>query len=116
MYNTNIKLTYHNIVGDTSDTTYRKELLDVFQIDINCFNQLNDKIDEIYKLLPNDNLKWNQILEKSASKFLSNEKDMGFMILFSYDTFHIVHRLLCDFFQTNHLNDNILQELEDNVK
>lgn len=115
IYNFDYNITYHLFDHDKSDTQYRKELLDVFYLTVNEFDSINNKIDNLFQLIPKNNKKMNDILDKLSSKFFSEDKDFGFMILFSYDTFHIIHRLLQNFLKTNELNNEILQELEKNI-
>lgn len=124
MYNSNFKCTYHfydeklrellpqneltpeimnNIENndDFADILYKAELLQVFHLnDINETNdiELMDKLQNLYeKVCTDETIQFCSF--KSANKFLSEDPVYGFMMMFNYHSFFIIHRCLSDFFE-----------------
>lgn len=114
-YNTGVKLTYHNIVDeDHSNVLYRKELAKVFQFDMDTirdFETLDNKISVLFSKLPKENEVWNTILKKASSTFLVEDERLGFGLLFSYQTFHILHTLLCEYLNTGVMNMEYIENI-----
>ena len=72
---------------------YRHELLTAFQIEnIGAidFNTLTNRIELLYPILK-DNAK---VIELIQTNYIENELTT-FISLFSYDTFYIMHKLIC---------------------
>ena len=117
-YNVNYKLNYVIDDNDISqDTIYRKDIVNVFQlndffknknIDDNIFfKQLSDNVNNIYlKYKENHQIKTilNKIKEKLKFPF-ELENDMLFMYLFRYDIFFYFHNCIIDLH-----NKNIISE------
>ena len=97
MYNYNINLTYHK---KDNDTLFRKEMLDVFQL--NQFsNDINKQVDLLYNKYKNN--KQVQNIIKSMKKdhkfkkfqlFGNTDDATYFVILFSFDYFHLIPKEL----------------------
>jgi len=102
---------------DMSNILYQQELLTAFNLEESkSFDEtnLNNKMEELYNTLfifeetklNNNYLQiFNEIMTKTASLMLSEDIKTGFIILFSYDYFHIFHLCLCDL-----LNKGIIKE------
>lgn len=137
-YKYEYKVIYNNINDeDLSDTQYRRDILNVFNVNFNeniNYNKYdslgkyekNDKQDDIndelnlYKIdlfdiiteraiylfttLPKDVDELNQICILSANRLFSNDLETGFIMLFSYETFYIIHLLLNDYNNNNQIN------------
>ena len=90
MYNTTFSCSYKNIVDEElSNATYQEELLKAFTMTTFSEN-LTTNIEKLYKIIPYD---FTEIL--SHVEFIySNDKDMLFMLLFSYDFFSYTHELI----------------------
>jgi uncharacterized coiled-coil DUF342 family protein len=92
MYNYSLKLTYRDV---DSDTTYRKELLEVF--DIKKYNaEINNRIDTLHA-------KHGEFFKDIVECIKKNDKlsivrDLDdktcFMILFSWEYFYETHEIL----------------------
>jgi hypothetical protein len=100
-YNFDYKITYDSAtLTDASDTTYRKDIMGVFdmkQTDDDFFKILSDKVSEIYKELKN-HPQIDKILHKLEENIpFKMEKSVIFMYLFRYDLFLIFHKCLQDF-------------------
>jgi signal recognition particle subunit SEC65 len=113
-YNTNLKCTYQYYdpyispdlpksikkevedLESMSEILYQAELLQVFYLSEYNYEKINEKINELYlKMEKNKELK--EIMKNVASKILSEDETTGFMILFSYSFFYLLHECICDF-------------------
>ncbi len=107
MYNTNFKTQYKTLNDDSGDTLYRKELLMAFNMNKFDLDVLNKRILALYaylqhKMNKNDFIWFNSILTQLAAEYMNTDKEFGFMLLFSFDNFNIVHKFL-----TSYLSDEI---------
>ena len=120
-YNTEYKLTYFE---NDSDTLYRKELLDVFNLkDVDSFDEL-EKTQNILFNKFKDNILFNEIikhskitLQKKIPFELSN--NTIFCFLFSFDYFYLVHNIIGDLSNTDNISKNnfdlIINKLKKNI-
>ena len=107
-YNFEYKLNYRENFDNqnTSDTLYRKEIINVFNMqkdfennEETFFKNLSDKANEIYKELKNHQ-QIDKILNKVEETMklpFKMEKDVIFLYLFRYDLFYLFHKCLQDF-------------------
>jgi len=125
-YNFDYKINYRENFDEksqnTSDTLYRKDIINVFNMknsrsasfknnDDIFFKTLSDKVNEIYKELKNHQQidKILNKLEETMTLPFKMEKDIIFLYLFRYDLFYLFHKCLQDF--------NIYAEItDDNYK
>lgn len=111
MYNINFTTTYQDLDGDTSDTQYRKELLQAFNLTEFNLEQINGKIETIYSTLcKNETMK--QIMIKRSGDVLTEDEVLGFMLCFSYHYFHLMHAFLIDNITHNRVNEELLLKLD----
>jgi hypothetical protein len=87
----------------TSKYLYDNELLHAFHMDMYDANILSNKIFELYYHLKSqkddypDIQKLLQIANEMSMKYIFKSDEFnGFMILFSFDFFHITHLCICD--------------------
>jgi len=145
-YNYDYKVIYKNIQDEyESDTQYRRDILNVFNVNFNeninynKFDSLQEKEkkgkqddinDELnlYKLdlfdiiteraihlftkLPKDNNELNEICILSANRLFSNDLETGFIMLFSYETFDIIHKLLNEYNNTNNIGIKYVNDIK----
>ena len=85
-----------------SDYLYKNELIHAFKLnDYNDIN-FNEKINELYKIFcienptNNQTIKLKNIINKLSEKYFNNDIEAGFIMLFSYELFHITHNILCN--------------------
>lgn len=120
-YNSDYNTTYQDIKDDDySDVVYKFDLLKVFNMNENDeFDLVTQRVGKIYTYLQNNgvlqNNEFNKILIKSSSKIMSYDKEIGFMMLFSFDTLYLVHRLIKDFINNKQLNNTIIQEINNKI-
>lgn len=112
--NLNLDVKYEN------DDEYQECLKQVFNIkkdddDDNMFSQMSDKIvvlkDKMKHLKEIINL-----CNLSAKMLLSDELEIGFLLLHSYDYFELFYKLYCHYFKTNEIDKTIYEKLLEKIK
>jgi hypothetical protein len=109
MYNTNVVCTYHTPEVFTSednitdiekefirDSIYRQELLDI--LGMSDFNEpeMNRAIHALYEKIEScKELK--ECMAACAGRFLSEDLELGLMIMFAYDYMYLTHLCICDY-------------------
>lgn len=105
-----------------SDYLYKNELLHAFNLNDYNDTTINVKISELYKLLcienptNNQTIKLKNIINKLSEKYFNNDIEAGFIMLFSYQLFHITHNILCNIL-CNIINDKSYDDkcYDDNI-
>lgn len=95
---------------EIKDLIYKEDLLNVFGLQEFDDRQINTEIFKLYK----DVSEWEElhpILDKLASKLMSTDREVGFLILFSYDYFFITHEIVREYFNNNHIDKDKINEL-----
>ena len=122
LYNTNYEITYEKYMKDDPDTAdiyYKKNLIEVFNLDENSdFDLVSDRVGEIYKKMKpyiQSNEVFKELLLQSAAKIMSTDTELGYMILHSYDTLYLIHKLNTEFLTNNTINDSILQSIKEKI-
>ena len=133
MYNCNVVITYNyydnkfkdynekqnvdlsiidpnDITDDISDTLYRFELLGVFGLIEFDEKIINKKVEELCTKL-SDHSEFTELMKRAAGKMLSEDLCTGLMILFSYDTFFLVHRCICEYLTVSTISIEKMQSL-----
>lgn len=100
-----------DMTNDVTEYLYKQEILAVFDLEEFDETIMNSKIIELYELM-SKNEEFAAILSVAAGKLLSEDLCVGFMMLFSYHYFFLLHRCICDFLnssdssiQSIHLNN-----------
>ena len=86
MYNTSFICSY--MEKDESNEQYQKDLLAVF--DLTSYSELTNCIQQLYSSL---NYPIQDIVQYVS--FQSNDPELLFLVLFSYDYFKYTHNLIC---------------------
>jgi hypothetical protein len=90
MYNTSVQCTYMNIENvELSNEVYQSELLSVFGLS-EYSETLTTEMDRLHKVV--DSILIQEILKHVP--FFSQDPEMLFMVLFSYDYFKYTHALI----------------------
>ena len=55
--------------------------------------------------------KFKEILTKSAARLFSEDLEIGFTLLYSFDTFYLIHQLLCEHFNSLVVNEDVLEKI-----
>lgn len=130
-YNKDYITMYENYIienPDKADIMYKKDLLELFSLtDNDEFDIINERIQKLYiyikdtlNIYDNDysdysdninNNKFIDLLKKSASRLLSEDLETGFLLLYSYDTLYLIHKLIKQILLTNTINETIINEI-----
>jgi hypothetical protein len=93
------------------DAIYRQELLNIFGM-VDCNEKemnITLAIYELYKKVENCHV-LEECMLKLAGNFITNNKEFGFMILYSYDYMHLTHICVSEFLDNGKINEtNILK-------
>ena len=134
MYNTKVECTYNttevfletdNITDDEKtfirNIIYRQELLNVLDIDNeNDYEDNEEKISEAIKELYSklkDSTSLTKCMVKvtekhlNVGKYMTNDEELGMMLLFSYDYMYLTHICISEFLETGKINYNSLKNL-----
>ena len=94
-----------------NDSLYRNDVLNIFSLEEFDEQQINKCIHTIYEKIKNyDELK--PILEKLASFFLSDDCELGLLLMFSYDYLEHAHPCMCELLETGKISDDKLIKLK----
>ena len=119
MYNYSINTTYLDIEDEKQDTQYRKELLDVFNIEEYRHESIMNSIKNIFEKYGTHKQVVNILksLIENETKFpIDLTQETAFMMLFSFQNFYFFHNALCDLERNENINlelyDKIIQNLQ----
>ena len=96
---------------------YQDQLLSALNLQEHESESITQKVDDIYNHLKDDN----KLLEvykpiKEKVMFLHNaENDLCFIFLFGYETFYIIHKLICHYKLNNEILEDYIKELVDKI-
>lgn len=121
-YNYDILCTYHLIEDEEqSNICYRSQLLQVFKLNNYDDNKINSLISNLYNILK-DNEEIKEIIDILSNKLVlfqffrkNNQKIdnvLVFQMLFSYEYFHIFHKLFAKYNTDKSLNKSCFSELK----
>lgn len=100
---------------DMSDYLYKTELVQIFGCKEFDSSVIDGVISEIFlKLSLHDELK--ECMRIVASHFLSEDLEVGFTALFSYNFMFLTHRCICDFLETGNISEENMNTLKIAVK
>lgn len=99
------------------------EQLDLYQL---LTKRIDKYYDDIFSYDPSveqpdtssktDNInRLHQLLIKTANKLFSKDPRIGFVLLFSFDYLPLAHELLSGWYKTNHISDEIITKLSNEV-
>jgi len=123
MYNTQIVCTYNTpevflesdaITDDEKDfirdTLYRQELLDILGIE--DFNEtlMNIYIHELFEKIESCN-ELKECMAKVAGRVLSDDLELGLIILFSYDYMNFTHVCVSEYLETGQISKENMENL-----
>ena len=124
MYNTKVTITYNSsevflesdeITEDEKefirDALYRQELLNIFEIEEYNEKKIDLSIHKLYKKIQGCN-ELKDCMTKLASYFMSEEDELGLMILFSYDYMYLTHICISEYLETNQISENNIKRLK----
>ena len=99
-----------DMTDDISDALYRSELLGVFGLE-----EFDDKVINLEVMTLCNQLsahtEFAELMIKAAAKMLSEDLCTGLMVLFSYDSFFLLHRCICQYLKTGIITAETLDAL-----
>ena len=127
MYNTKIVCTYNapevfessDTISDEDkqfirDTIYRQELLDILGMSEFNEDEMNKAIHELYvKIESCKELK--ECMTKLSGRFLSEDLELGLMLMFAYDYMYLTHICICEYLENPPLENPPLEKVEPNT-
>ena len=103
-----------DMTNDISETLYRAELLGVFGLE-----EFDDKVInlEVMNLCfqLSAHTEFAALMLKAAAKMLSEDLCTGLMVLFSYDSFFLLHRCICEYLKTDIISAENLDALKKSI-
>lgn len=121
-YNYEYTVKYKNYFDDKDTEECESDCDDIFRHDfLNAFylkEYDGDKIDKIQMKIYDDlvkNKKMEELMLKLANSRLSSDKDVGFVIMFSYDYFYILHKIIVSYYKYGKIYGLFLDKLEQKI-
>ena len=124
MYNTKLNCTYNNYYlflkddnisedekKEVSNVIYRQELLQVFGIDEYSEVELNNGIHDLYDKIK-DCAELKECMTKLAGHFMSEDLELGLMILYAYDYMYLSHICICEYLETGKISEKNMWNLK----
>jgi len=96
--------------ADTAEMIYRSELNGVFGLEEFDSEIINNKLINLCGQMY-QHKEFSKIMEKCASKILTEDNTMGLMMLFSYDYFYLSHPCICEYLSYSTINQQKLNQL-----
>ena len=97
------------------DVLYRRDLCNIFKIDEEYFDEktITNIINDLYANINGEKFLESCII-KVSNNFFSNDLELGFLILFSFDYLYLLHPCMCEFIETGKISqtNNSLAELK----
>jgi len=115
MYNTKFICTY-NSHSDTflSDTCFRKDLLNIFEIYDLDFekheSEINDEVANIFEKIKTHK-KFMKCIKKAQILFPITDEIVGLMSLMSYEFLHLTHPCISEFLEEGKISDEKIDAL-----
>ena len=97
---------------DMCDLIYQIDYLQIFGVLEFDYNAINTEMKRIYEIDGvKSNIRLQECMKKTANMFLSEDLEMGFMVLFSYDYLFATHLCICDVLENGSIQEKHLDLL-----
>ena len=105
---------------EMADYLYKNEVLSAFHMEEFDEKEFNSKVQELYVSLfffneddksDKSKGKMKNIMKKVSEKLLMEDEEYGFIMLFSYSYFHLMHLCLCELFDKGEISDKLIDAL-----
>jgi len=108
----NMNLVFEQQPDDVCDLIYQTDYLQIFGLVEFDYNVINAEMKRIYELSGvKSNAKLQECMKKVANMFLSEDLELGFMVLFSYDYLFATHLCICDIMEYGSIQEKHLELL-----
>jgi len=89
------------------DALYRRDICNIFNIREQCFDEkkITSIITALYKNINGENF-IKLCTTKISNNFFSNDLELGFLILFSFDYLYLLHPCISEFIETGKISEN----------
>jgi hypothetical protein len=95
--------------ADICDLIYQTDYLQIFGLVEFDYNTINNEIRKIYEIPGiKSNTTLQKCIKKAANLFLSEDLELGFMALFSYDYLFSTHLCICDIMEYGSIQEKHL--------
>jgi len=120
LYNTSLNIDYKDTkYKNENSVEYQKQFLKAFYLEKYDEKKVIKKIDEIYDDICNDNNMIKLLNEvKNRNKIFPFElkNKQLFSLLFSYDTFDLIHLFIKDYYENDYVNDKTYENFINKAK
>ncbi len=121
MYNADFECRYHrddvfletdNISDEEKayvrDLLYKEDVLNIFSVDFNDdFDVFEQVMGDVYEKIKNC-VPLKGYMKKLATALLSEDEQMGLVLMYSYDYMHISHKCVSEYLTTGSISENNL--------
>jgi hypothetical protein len=127
MYNTKFNCTYNTsevflptdkISDDEKefirDSLYRQELLNILGMEEFNEDQMTQSIHELFERIKSY-IPLKECLAKLSGRFMSEDLELGLMILFAYDYMYITHICISEYLETGQVSEKNIWKLREKV-
>jgi hypothetical protein len=127
MYNTKVTCTYNTskvflstdkISDDEKDfirdSIYRQELLNILGMEEFNEDQITLSLHELYERIK-CYIPLKECMEKISGRFMSEDLEIGLMILFAYDYMYLTHICISEYLETGQVSEKNIWKLREKV-
>lgn len=97
---------------DICDLIYQTDYLQIFGVVEFDYNLINSEMKKLFEISEvKSNTTFQECIKKAANMFLSEDLELGFMVLFSYDYLFATHLCICDVLKNGSIEEKHLELL-----
>jgi hypothetical protein len=100
---------------DYAEILYHSDFLNAFNLKEYDNDYISKSTTELYNKISNIE-KLNELFKKLSGKFVSEDPEIGFTLLFSYNYFFLLHPCICDFLNTGEIKEENYKLLSDGIE
>ena len=97
-----------------TNALYRTDLLNIFGVEEFNEDVFYEIISDLYSKIYN-NSELSMLMERLASRYMSIDKELGLMILYSFDFLFLTHPCVCDFLETGKISEDNINSLKNAI-
>lgn len=96
------------------DELYREDLLNIFIMDEYSDDIINLEIKNLYEKIKNYQ-PFKECILKAASRYLSEDEELGLVLLLSFDYLDLTHNCISEYIETQKVSDENMNILKNKV-